>query len=200
MEVSPLNLGMIASYYYIQYTTIELFSTSLQSSTKLKGLVEILSSAAEFDSLPIRHREDVSLQHLAAHCPLAITEPRFNDPHVKANVLLQAHFSRLEVGRELALDTAAVLDKATRLLQASARLLPPIPICCCLFPADAAAAGAGLLCHCNFFCCWLARLPHVITLPASPPAPGHRRRSLLLRMAVSRPSRDGALPDVRAGH
>ena len=37
VDVSPLNLGMIASYYYIQYTTIELFSSSLQQNTKLKG-------------------------------------------------------------------------------------------------------------------------------------------------------------------
>ena len=33
-DVGPLNLGMIASYYYIRYTTIELFSSSLQASTK----------------------------------------------------------------------------------------------------------------------------------------------------------------------
>ena len=70
MEVSPLNLGMIASYYYIQYTTIELFSSSLQANTKLKGLLEILSSAAEFDPLPVRHR-------LSAPSPLcAIALPR----------------------------------------------------------------------------------------------------------------------------
>lgn len=44
MDVSPLNLGMIASYYYIQYTTIELFSSSLQvragGSKGEGGLVE----------------------------------------------------------------------------------------------------------------------------------------------------------------
>jgi pre-mRNA-splicing helicase BRR2 len=39
MNVSPLNLGMIAAYYYINYTTIELFSVSLSAKTKLKGLI-----------------------------------------------------------------------------------------------------------------------------------------------------------------
>ena len=48
---------MIASYYYIAYTTIELFASSLQPTTKLKGLLEILSSASEFEILPMRHRE-----------------------------------------------------------------------------------------------------------------------------------------------
>ena len=39
MYLSPLNLGMIASYYYISYTTIDLFSSSLTTKTKLKGLI-----------------------------------------------------------------------------------------------------------------------------------------------------------------
>lgn len=54
MDTSPLNLGMIAAYYYISYTTIELFSISLTSKTKLKALIEIISNASEFASMPIR--------------------------------------------------------------------------------------------------------------------------------------------------
>jgi pre-mRNA-splicing helicase BRR2 len=46
MDLSPLNLGMIASCYYISYTTIERFSSSLTPKTKMKGLLEILSSAS----------------------------------------------------------------------------------------------------------------------------------------------------------
>ena len=34
MDLSPLNLGMIASYYYISYTTIERFSSSLTSKQR----------------------------------------------------------------------------------------------------------------------------------------------------------------------
>ena len=54
MDLEPLNLGMIAAYYYTSYTTIELFSSSLTAKTKLKGLLDIISSASEFDSLPMR--------------------------------------------------------------------------------------------------------------------------------------------------
>jgi len=53
-EIEALNLGIIAAYYYIQYTTIELLASSLTAKTKLKGLVEIISSASEFDDLPMR--------------------------------------------------------------------------------------------------------------------------------------------------
>ncbi|KAF5746458.1 hypothetical protein HS088_TW06G00629 [Tripterygium wilfordii] len=45
MDLSPLDLGMMASYYYISYTTIERFS-SLTSKAKMKGLLEILASAS----------------------------------------------------------------------------------------------------------------------------------------------------------
>ena len=34
-EISPLNLGMIASYYYAQYNTIS-YAASLTAKTKLK--------------------------------------------------------------------------------------------------------------------------------------------------------------------
>jgi phosphoglycerol transferase MdoB-like AlkP superfamily enzyme len=50
---------MIASYYYIEYTTIEVFSMSLTEKTKVKGLIEIIAHAAEYKSVPIRHREEV---------------------------------------------------------------------------------------------------------------------------------------------
>ena len=114
MDVSPLNLGMIAAYYYINYTTIgkklllslfhcvrrqvpmsnssaratkslllsyffrlilssltfvflhciELFSVSLNAKTKLRGLIEIISSAYEYERLPIRHHEDATLKQV----------------------------------------------------------------------------------------------------------------------------------------
>ncbi|CAG7720178.1 unnamed protein product, partial [Allacma fusca] len=48
MDTSPLNLGMIAAYYYINYTTIELFSMSLTAKTKLRGLLDIVSSSFEY--------------------------------------------------------------------------------------------------------------------------------------------------------
>ncbi|GBP32714.1 Putative U5 small nuclear ribonucleoprotein 200 kDa helicase [Eumeta japonica] len=123
MDCQPLNLGMIASYYYINYTTIELFSLSLTSKTKIRGLLEIISSAAEYSDLCIRHREENIIKALAAKVPHKPTAPgggavRYNEPHVKAHVLLQAHLSRAQLPAELQADTAGVLTKAIRLIQA----------------------------------------------------------------------------------
>ena len=47
MDLEPLNLGMIAAYYYITYTTIELFSKSITGKTKMKAsmpLIKLVSS------------------------------------------------------------------------------------------------------------------------------------------------------------
>ncbi|KAK7324395.1 hypothetical protein VNO77_27931 [Canavalia gladiata] len=118
MDLSPLNLGMIASYYYISYTTIERFSSSLTSKTKMKGLLEVLSSASEYAQLPIRPGEEEVVRKLIYHQRFSFENPKVTDPHVKANALLQAHFSRQFVGGNLALDQKEVLLSANRLLQA----------------------------------------------------------------------------------
>jgi pre-mRNA-splicing helicase BRR2 len=102
-DVSALNLGMIAAYYYIRYTTIELFNSSLNEKTKIKGILEILTSASEFDHLPMRHGEEKALRQLAAHVPLTNASLKYSDPHTKAFLLLQAHMSRMPVAGDLAM-------------------------------------------------------------------------------------------------
>ena len=44
------------------------------------------------------------LTALARNQPLKIEGARYNDPHTKANVILQCHFSRRDVGREMEAD------------------------------------------------------------------------------------------------
>ncbi|TQD69096.1 hypothetical protein C1H46_045371 [Malus baccata] len=118
MDLSPLNLGMIASYYYISYTTIERFSSSLTSKTKMKGLLEILTHASEYSQLPIRPGEEEVVRRLINHQRFSFDNPKCTDPHVKANALLQAHFARQPLGGNLALDQREVILSASRLLQA----------------------------------------------------------------------------------
>ena len=125
MDVSPLNLGMIAAYYYIHYVTIEIFSMSLTAGTKLRGLLEIITSAAEFESVPIRHREDLVLSRIYDRCPVKMsTEPKWSDPHVKTNILLQSHFSRIELPSDLTSDlNLLILKHIVSLIYASVDVL-----------------------------------------------------------------------------
>jgi pre-mRNA-splicing helicase BRR2 len=126
MTLTPLNLGLIASYYYVGYTTLEVFASSLTAKTKMRGVIEILSNAAEFSSLALRHGEDRTMRNLSAHVPLALpplpdgvpVASQYNLPHVKANLLLQAHFSRRGLSAELAGDFSRIADRSITLLQA----------------------------------------------------------------------------------
>nr|CAB3465383.1 unnamed protein product [Digitaria exilis] len=118
MYLKPLNLGLIASYYYISYTTIERFSSMLTQKTKMKGLLEILASASEYAELPGRPGEEEFIERLVRHQRFSIEKPKYGDPHVKANALLQAHFSRHTVVGNLAADQREILLSVHRLLQA----------------------------------------------------------------------------------
>ncbi|XP_027169983.1 DExH-box ATP-dependent RNA helicase DExH12-like isoform X2 [Coffea eugenioides] len=116
--LSPLNLGRIASYYYVSYSTIERFSSSLNSKTKLKGLLDILASASEYEQLPVRPGEEELIRRLINHQRFSFDNSKCTDPQVKADALLQAHFSRQLLGGNLASDQQEVLIFAPRLLQA----------------------------------------------------------------------------------
>ncbi|KAJ1698273.1 hypothetical protein LUZ63_006785 [Rhynchospora breviuscula] len=118
MYLKPLNLGLIASYYYISYATVERFGSSLTPKTKMKGLLDVLASASEYADLPIRPGEEEQIRKLIHHQRFSVDNPRMADPHTKANALLQAHFSRHVVVGNLAADQREVLLSAHRLLQA----------------------------------------------------------------------------------
>nr|CAH8845716.1 unnamed protein product [Trichobilharzia regenti] len=125
IDLSPLNLGMISAYYYIQYNTIELFSLSLTAKMKIRGLLDVISNASEFDVLlPVRHHEDILLRQLAAKVPQKLApKAKFSSPHVKANLLLQAHLSRLQLPTEMQTDTDRLLGCTIRLIQACVDVL-----------------------------------------------------------------------------
>lgn len=118
MDIAPLNLGMIGSYYYITYTTIELFAASLTSKTKLKGLMEIVAGATEFEKHAARPGEAGLLRHVLNHSPVTLENRRTSDPHVKTAALLQAHFGRMLLNSDLQGDLNSILPDTTRLLQA----------------------------------------------------------------------------------
>ncbi|KAF9006973.1 Sec63 Brl domain-containing protein [Cyathus striatus] len=118
MDVSALNLGMIAAYYNISYVTVEVYTLSLKERTKLKGLLEVVSSSAEFESIPIRRHEDVLLRRIYDRVPVKLDHADFEAPHFKTFLLLQAHFSRIQLPPDLAADQVLVLEKVLNLLSA----------------------------------------------------------------------------------
>ncbi|KAI0258389.1 Sec63-domain-containing protein [Gloeopeniophorella convolvens] len=118
MDVSPLNLGMIAAYYNISYVTVEVYTLSLKERTKLKGLLEVVASSAEFETIPIRRHEESLLRRIYDRVPVKLDQVNFEAPHFKTFLLLQAHFSRLQLPPDLVADQAMVLEKVMNLLSA----------------------------------------------------------------------------------
>mmetsp|Transcript_29597 Transcript_29597/g.28463 ORF Transcript_29597/g.28463 Transcript_29597/m.28463 type:complete len:877 (-) Transcript_29597:33-2663(-) len=118
-NVSPLNLGMIAAYYYVQYTTVDLIASSVTSKTKTRGVMEILSASSEFSSLPIRHGEGKTLQILARRLKHQLPDSaQYHDANTKALILLQCHFSRTSVSADLRKDQQLILGESINLIQA----------------------------------------------------------------------------------
>merc|ERR1712071_303492 len=79
---------------------------------------EIISAAAEYSSVPVRHGEEAVLRQLGQRLPnKPQKEAKYSDPHTKAFLLLQAHLSRVQLPAELQQDTESILTKATRLIQ-----------------------------------------------------------------------------------
>lgn len=118
MDLSALNLGMIASYYYIKYSTIDLFAKSLSPTFKMKQILEILCAATEFETIPIRHGEDKILKQLSTEITHKIEKPKFNEPDTKTNILLQCHFSRIPLSSDFIFDQKIILEKAAKLIPA----------------------------------------------------------------------------------
>jgi pre-mRNA-splicing helicase BRR2 len=121
--VTPLNAAMIAAYYNISYITMQTFLLSLSGRTKLKGILEIVTSATEFESIQIRRHEDSLLRRIYDRVPVKMAQPSFDSPHFKAFVLLQAHFSRMQLPIDLAKDQEIILTKVLGLLSAAVDVL-----------------------------------------------------------------------------
>ncbi|KAL9092972.1 MAG: hypothetical protein Q9159_000596 [Coniocarpon cinnabarinum] len=123
-SVQPSNPAMIAAYYNVSFVTMQTFLLSLNAKTKMKQLLEIVTSATEFEFIPIRRHEDQILRRVYDRLPVKPQDgPKYESPAFKAHVLLQAHFSRLQLPVDLLEDQRQILKKMPPLLSAAADIL-----------------------------------------------------------------------------
>jgi len=117
-KIEPLTLGFIASYYYLEYSSVSMFQENLSEDSKISDLLTILSDASEYNELPVRHNEEKINEVLAQKVRWAVTEG-YEDPHVKANILFQCHMQRIALPMtDFYTDTQSLLDQSIRILQA----------------------------------------------------------------------------------
>lgn len=122
-SVAPQNAAMIAAYYNISYITMQTFLLSLSARTKLKGILEIVTSATEFESIQIRRHEESILRRIYDRVPVKMAQPVYDSPHFKAFVLLQAHFSRMQLPIDLAKDQEVIVSRILSLLSSCVDIL-----------------------------------------------------------------------------
>ncbi|KAJ1800554.1 activating signal cointegrator 1 complex subunit 3 [Coemansia sp. RSA 2399] len=124
VAVAPTPLGKIASQYYLSHKTMRTFSDRLRSIDKqnrMCDLLHLLSEAAEWAELPVRHNEDILNRELEREVPFPLGRGKIDylSPHSKANLLLQKHLVRGELPcSDYVTDTRTVLDSSIRILQA----------------------------------------------------------------------------------
>lgn len=125
-KIDPTPYGKIMSYYYLSHKTIRHLLKHAKREPTFADALSWLSLATEFDELPVRHNEDLINAELAGNLPLSPNDlglPMW-DPHVKAFLLLQAHFDRIELPiTDYVGDQNSVLDQSIRICQAAIDVL-----------------------------------------------------------------------------
>lgn len=117
--VKSTYLGQVASLYYLHYKTMETFSSNLVNMMKVEDVVKVLSNASEYEELPVRHNEDNLNAEMLPLIRFAPPMHLVDKPNCKAEILIQAHLSRLALPvSDYITDTRTVLDNSMRILQA----------------------------------------------------------------------------------
>lgn len=118
-RLSPLNGAMIASHYSVSFQSMKKLG-ELTSKSRLRNIIEAVTSASEFDDMPVRPGEELLLAKISGQVPLKLAnDTDFMLPQVKAFVLVQAHLSRISLPFELAHDQKSILSRVLKLVHAS---------------------------------------------------------------------------------
>ncbi|MCJ1277955.1 hypothetical protein MMC21_005769 [Puttea exsequens] len=125
-DVDSTALGKIMSYYYLSHKTIRHLLKYAKRNASFEDVLSWMCGATEFDELPVRHNEDLINAELSKNLPLKAEKLglQMGDPHIKAFLLLQAYFARVELPiSDYVGDQNSVLDQSIRIVQASIDVL-----------------------------------------------------------------------------
>jgi activating signal cointegrator complex subunit 3 len=116
----PTDLGRVASHYYIQYETVELFSTKLRPNYSDAEIFATVAQSAEFENIRVREEEMEELDRLESEdCLLDVRGEGVEAREGKVNVLLQAFVSQASINTfSLVSDMAYVAQNAARIFRA----------------------------------------------------------------------------------
>lgn len=116
--IEATDLGSIASAFYINHTSMNIYNKELDEYTTQIDLFRVFAMSEEFKYISVRYEEKKELKQLLEKAPIPIRED-IDDPLAKVNVLLQSYFSQLKFeGFALNSDMVFIHQNAGRLLRA----------------------------------------------------------------------------------
>ncbi|XP_073996642.1 activating signal cointegrator 1 complex subunit obelus isoform X2 [Rhodnius prolixus] len=116
--VTTTSMGRIAAYYYLSFQTMHQLHDNLEPGLPLEKCLFVMCHVYEYSQIPVRHNEEILNGDLAKSCPWPVDPLQLDSPHIKAYLLLQAHFSRVDLPcSDYYTDLKSILDQAIRILQ-----------------------------------------------------------------------------------
>lgn len=95
-ELRSKDIGRIASQYYIQHTSIQIFNKLMKPLSEVEDILKMISFSGEFDNIQSRNSEADELtkfRHSEYFVPYKVKEG-IDTPQAKTNILLQMFISR----------------------------------------------------------------------------------------------------------
>ena len=97
-ELRSKDVGRIASQYYIQQTSVEIFNTMMRPQATEADILKMIAMSGEFDNIQSRDSESKELVKMRDNenvVPCAV-DGTIDTPQAKTNILLQAYISKAQ--------------------------------------------------------------------------------------------------------
>ncbi|KAL4075963.1 Sec63-domain-containing protein [Scleroderma citrinum] len=112
------DVGRIAAKYYIRHQSIEVWGPIFKPEMSEADVLRMLSTSTEFNQIQVRESEVKELEELMGNIPCEVYGG-VDTNQGKANILFQAHISRLPIlDSALISDTAYVAQNGARIVRA----------------------------------------------------------------------------------
>ncbi|KAK1759406.1 activating signal cointegrator 1 complex subunit 3 [Echria macrotheca] len=98
-ELRSKDIGRIASQYYIQQTSIEIFNTMMSAQSTEEQIFQMIAMSGEFDNIQSRNNEAGELTKMREPDRKIVrykVKGGIDTPQAKTNILLQAYISRVQ--------------------------------------------------------------------------------------------------------
>lgn len=95
-ELRSKDTGRIASQYYIQQTSVEIFNNLMKPQASEADILSMISNSGEFDNIQSRDSEAKELTHMRHEMIPCEVPGGIDTPQAKTNILLQSYISRAQ--------------------------------------------------------------------------------------------------------